>query len=425
MRRIRNVLAAAVLVAAGVRLVSAQVISPPEIQDPEMRELQQKHMADLKVVANTILLRSFPYHLYFGRTLDLDESQEPGRDQRSIRFDRFRNLTVVEITANYYASYSAELMQKGDRARRTLDDVIVPMLKAAIPAVISEGKLQGFAVEISHHVRKKVLGVSTENPENVAFILPRRAAERLIVATTDGEREAALMEGMLFVDREQLDGWGPSNGDMFAGTEIATARHVDAKPASNTEASEAIVPPVPMEREKPVAPIIAAPSEGSPDRINKLQRAHQENLDRLVHDLDKEAHFITYAPPVFISFRKGAYLQLSMTTTLHEKEGGSQYRLAALAFDEHIAHLIRPVLASLKTRPDFDGVDFSTSVRLAGASGAGSVAVEFVFPTNALLAYQEYDCTGQQLINLGFILINGERVSLDLQSAEASPTAQR
>jgi len=30
-----------------------------------------------------------------------------------------------------------------------------------------------------------------------------------------------------------------------------------------------------------------------------------------------------------------------------------------------------------------------------------------------------YDSTGQQLINSGFVLINGERVSLDLQNAEA------
>jgi hypothetical protein len=90
--------------------------------------------------------------------------------------------------------------------------------------------------------------------------------------------------------------------------------------------------------------------------------------------------------------------------------------MAALAFDEHVAHVIRPVLASLKTRPDFDGIDLSTSVRLAAGTSAG--AVEFIFPTAALLCYERYDCTGQQLINQGFVLINGERVSLDLQSAE-------
>lgn len=425
MRRIRSFLALVSLVgAAGTG--SAQVISPPEIQDPQLRELQQKHMADLKTAANAILLHSFPYHLYFGRTLNLDESQEPGKDQRSVRFDKYRNLTVVEITANYYASYSAQLMKREDRARRTLDDVIVPMLKAAIPPLIGEGKVEGFAIEISHHVRKKVLGVSTENPENVAFILPRKAAERLLVATTDGEREAALMQGMLFVDREQLDGWGPRNGEMFAATEIVPPRHVDAKPSVNTEASEAIVLPVSSEREKPAGLAVGtAPPEISPDRIQKLQSAYQEALDRLVHELDKEAHFVSYAPPVFISFRRGAYLQLSMTTTVQEKDAGSQYRLAALAFDEHVAHLIRPVLASLKTRPDFDGIDFSTTVRLAGSTGGGAVAVEFLFPTNALVAYQDYDCTGQQLVNLGWVLINGERVSLDLQSAEASVTPQR
>jgi len=301
------------------------------------------------------------------------------------------------------------------------------MLKAVIPAVISEEKVQGFAIEIAHHVRKKVLSVSTENPENVAFILPRAAALRLIAATSPGEQEAALMEGLLFVNRDRLDGWGPRNGEIVAETEAAPApRRVDAKPAIEAEALPVIITPLPPEPQKTPAPVVAAVQpEVSRDGISKLQSAHQESLDRLVRELDKEAHFVSYAPPAFIQFRKGAYVQLSITTTLQEKEGGSQYRLAALAFDEHIAHLIRPVLASLKTRPDFDGIDFSTSVRLAGVSGGGAVAVEFVFPTNALVAYQDYDCTGQQLINLGFVLINGERVSLDLQSAEANVTAQR
>jgi len=34
--------------------------------------------------------------------------------------------------------------------------------------------------------------------------------------------------------------------------------------------------------------------------------------------------------------------------------------------------------------------------------------------------YEQYDITGQQLINAGFVLINGERVGLELQAAEAT-----
>ena len=434
MRKIRYSIAIAAL-AVAVSGGSAQVISPPEIGDVQMRELQQTYLTDLKAVGAAISAHSFPYRLYFSRTLDLNESQQQRGDQRSIRFDKFRKQTVVEITANYYAAYSAELMQREQRVRRTLDDVIVPMLQLAVPRLIKEEKVQGFAIEISHHVRKKVLGVSTENPENVAFILPRAAAQRLIAATSPAEREAALMQGLLFVDRTPLDGWGGRESQFVAETQAEPSPvRAAAKTVSEPAALSAIVIPQPVEHEKPTAPVMTgAPPvrvaedprpEVSPDSLSKLQSAHQDVLDRLVRDLDKQAHFVSYAPPSFIPFHKGVYLQLSVTTTLQEKENGSQYRVAALAFDEHIAHLIRPVLASLKSRPDFDGIDFSASVRLAGATASG-VAVEFIFPTEALLRYQDYDCTGQQLINLGFILINGERAGLDLQSAEASIVTQR
>jgi len=77
MRRIKTAIAAVALMAAA-RTGSAQVISPPEIRDPQMRELQQKHLADLRAAANAISSHSFPYRLYFGRTLDLDETEQPG-----------------------------------------------------------------------------------------------------------------------------------------------------------------------------------------------------------------------------------------------------------------------------------------------------------------------------------------------------------
>src|ERR1700687_1221322 len=192
MRRTRNLFAAICLAAlAGNSL--AQVLSPPEIQDLDMRALQEKHLTELKTVGVAISSHRFPYRLYFSRALDLNEEQQQRRDQRAIRFDKFRNQTVLEITANYYGAYSAELMQKEERALRTMQDVMVPILQVAVPALGQEEKLQAFALEISHHVRRKVLGVSTENAENVAFILPRLSAGRLISATTPGEQQAAVV----------------------------------------------------------------------------------------------------------------------------------------------------------------------------------------------------------------------------------------
>ena len=93
-----------------------------------------------------------------------------------------------------------------------------------------------------------------------------------------------------------------------------------------------------------------------------------------------------------------------------------------MAFDDHVAHLIRPTLAYFKEESKFDGISFSTTVHLAGRSPvAGKTeAVEFFFPFTALRCYEKYDCTGQQLIDAGVVLINGERVALDLQIAESA-----
>ena len=96
-------------------LLCAQVVSPPEIRDPELRELQQKHFAELKAAAVAIASHQFPYRFYFSRTLDLDENQQKTRDQRSIQFAKYGHQTVVQITGNYFAAYSDELMKR--RAR--------------------------------------------------------------------------------------------------------------------------------------------------------------------------------------------------------------------------------------------------------------------------------------------------------------------
>jgi hypothetical protein len=101
----------------------------------------------------------------------------------------------------------------------------------------------------------------------------------------------------------------------------------------------------------------------------------------------------------------------------------SRYKLAALAFDEHISPLIRRVLNYFPGSQNFDGFSFSTTVRprvRPGAPLAKALSVEFFFPLESLRRYESYDCTGQQLMNDGIVLINGERVQLDLQLAEGA-----
>jgi hypothetical protein len=87
---------------------------------------------------------------------------------------------VIAITGNYYAVYSADKINPDERARSTFIDVIIPVLKASVPHFQSNQHVQGYAVEISHHILGKVIGVSMERPENLMVFLPQNAALRLL-----------------------------------------------------------------------------------------------------------------------------------------------------------------------------------------------------------------------------------------------------
>ena len=77
---------------------------------------------------------------------------------------------------------------------------------------------------------------------------------------------------------------------------------------------------------------------------------------------------------------------------------------------------LTPLLQYFPENVGFDGVSFSSMVQLP--EGSHSEAVEFFLPFRAMRCFENYDCTGQQVLDAGAILINGERSTLDLQIAE-------
>jgi|SRR5579871_736794 len=419
----------------------AQVLAPNEIRDPQIRALQQKYFSQLKLITSAAAAHQFPYHFYFSRKLDLSEKDQPRHDQRAVQFDRYQGRVVLKITGNYFASYSADLIKPEERARQTYRDVMLPLLRTAVPALENADMPDAFAFEISHHIRKKVLGVTNEAVENTVLILPRDSAQRLVASTDPQVQQAAVLEGLAFLNAAPISFW-PQPGEALAQAPAEQSPAEAPRPLTRspiaTIAPEPTVSPrlmkpvaLPNSAAKivsmPVEPLPAAPArDSSPEALKDLQKSYQPTLDRMVQELDSQAHFVRYAPPAFIPFHNGLYLQVSLTTTLPPAAAGSQYRLAALAFDQHIAHLIRPVLAQFKDRTDFDGIDFSTSIRLGSDQNAGGspVAAEFIFPLKLLTVYANFDSTGQQLIDGSFVLLNGERVGLNLQAAEAGPAAQ-
>jgi hypothetical protein len=61
-------------------------------------------------------------------------------------------------------------------------------------------------------------------------------------------------------------------------------------------------------------------------------------------------------------------------------------------------------------------VNFSSTVH--PSDGSQAEAVEFFLPFRMMRCFATSDCTGQQLLDSGTIVIDGERSALDLQIAE-------
>lgn len=422
----KSKLLALILVVVGCR-ASAQVLTPVEIKDPDLRSLQQQYINDLKVVGQDIQALPLKYHFYLNRKLDLDESQQQNADQSSIRFDRYNGKTVLAVTGNYYAAYS-EKIAADQRARSTFLNVVMPILKSEVTHFQGNHEVQGYALEISHHVLGNVMGVMVERPENLMVFLPQSGALQLLGSRDENVQQAGLMQGQVFLNAQPVNIWLNGEGPQPApGPEPALSSTERAEPLAGPQGS---VDRSGREELSAAAPAVAKPNDivvppvrdVSPPALAALQASSQEVVAKLVKELDPEAHFVAYASPGFVAFRQGIYLELSLNTTLPEFAAGSRYKLAATAFDDHVAHLIRPTLTYFKGESKFDGVSFSTTVHLAGRSAvAGKAeAVEFFFPFTALRCYEKYDCTGQQLIDTGVVLINGERVALNLQIAESA-----
>ncbi len=415
MRRISLVSVAALILLS--LSAAAQVLSPMEISEPGPRALQDRYMGALQAGANQLEGHKYPYHFYFSRVLDIEEKAELQADQRSIRFATLGTQTVLEITGNYYAAYYAPSMDPNARARQTFLDVVLPLLKAVVPQFPNDQDFQAFAFEISHHVRGKVMGVRAENAENLVVILPRAAAKKLVNAATLDEQQAAILEAKVMLDGDQIPLW-LSDQPAPADWKKRLPQRAAAAPKSAEIASLA---PPPVAPDPSVSPKLIAPNLPvrliAPDTLKNLQSTHDEVIARMVKEIGAQANFVSYAPPAFIAFHQGAYLQLSMNTSLDRSGDSSRYAAAALAFDNHVSHLVRPVLAFFQQDSSFDGVDFSTTVKTPGSQTP--LAVEFLLPLSAMRCYAQYDCTGQQLIEEGIVLINGERAGLDLQRAES------
>lgn len=418
-------------------------VSPAEIVNSQLKAAEQTYLPQLEALNRAIGTAHFPFTFHLGRYVGLDPKRQAETDTRGIEFVRFHDRVVLKITGNYNAAYNAESLTDNQRASRTFEDVIVPILHLVIKTIPSDVVCDAVGFEVSYHARTRNKSYDYEGREILVVVLDKPDAFGFFDSVRDSERQDILNYSEIFLNGK---GYGLQLGQRDAVDVEALGRPASRPFASSmassparASGSDARLPNLKNETpagfQLPLAQASAAsrltadpssepksppvPVEAPTQAADKLQAQYQSQLDELAKVGAAQFHFLDYAPPSFALFRNEIVLQMTLRNTLHfEKDAGSIYKRAAQTFDLFLAPEFKGILEKIPARSGFDGLDISVINELASKPSPASEAIEFICPLKPLLQFADAEITNQDLINQSIVLVNGVRIALNLAQVE-------
>jgi len=429
------VVAAAVLLAS-TPLVSAQV-SPNEILDPDLKALEKQYFSQLKNLNQAIAKLHFPFPFYLSRYVGIEPAKQAETDSRGLEFVKFRDRIVLKITGNYDAAYNATQFTRNERAARTFQDVLLPILQTVTQGITPDIACDAIGFEVAYHTRAAEKSYDYEGKELLVIVLDRADAFVLAQATNAAARQDILNRSMIFLGGQEF-GLSLLEKDPYVVSTLPRTKPSKIDSSSSGGSSTTLsrlnraipnaIPSVAAAASPDSASSAAAKPDLSQARpiatqadVGRLQSQYQAQLDILSKEGQAKFQFVDYDPPAFVIISKQLALQMTLRNNLRfDIEKSSIYKRAAQTFDLFLAPKLRDILDKI---PDDNAVavyDFPVINPLTSGMGAKerSEAVEFILPAALARQFVNNEITNQALIDKSQVLVNGVRIALNLQLVE-------
>ena len=413
-----HIVVAFAIILLGAGSAFAQV-SPLEISNPKLRFAEQEYLPQLQYLQHTIGETQFPFPFVLTRYVGLDPARQASMDPRGLEFVYFQNRILMKTSGFYTAAFNSDQLSQNERASRTFQEVIVPILGLVGNQLSLDMKCDGVGFEIAYHVRAPRNSSDFEGREILAVVFDRADAIAFASASGNEQRQAILNRSGVYVDakpfRLALGQKDPLSEETFA--ESASA--ASPLPAATASARE------PMAGSSSNIPHRATPDNlngaGATPRsaadVDRLQAQYQTQLDVLQKENGAQFHLVDYAPPSFALYHKQLVLQLTFRNpAVFEKNTSSIYKRAARTFDLFLAPQLK-ALVSKVPGDQIDALDFSILNNL-GNEKDGSEAVELICPVKSIESFVEDGITSQELLDQSLVLVNGVRINLHLEMVE-------
>jgi hypothetical protein len=424
---------------------AAAQVNPSEILNPDLKALEETYFQQLKTLNQTIARTKFPFPLYLSRFVGLDPAQQAEADSRGLEFVRFQDRVILKVTGNYNAAYDTTRLTQNERAASTFRTIVLPILDLLAGTLPQDIACDGIGFEISHHTHTRDRSYDYEGKEILVVVLDRDDAWALSHASTDPERQEIVNRSKIYVSGTEF---GLSLKERDPLNVQTLPRAVPAKPDATSSARSSTIggrsslrrsnlampspsPVVPAPANvvsTSASPVLPAPKTADPLPANppptqtdadRLGDKYQSQLAALAKEGATKFHFVGYAPPTFMVFRKQIGLQMTLRNTIQFGPAkGSIYKRAAQSFDLFLAPQLKDLSDRISPDLEFQLFDFSVLNKLSPGPRGTSEAIEFICSRTALKQFVDAEITNQQLLDQSIILVNGVRIALNLQLVE-------
>jgi hypothetical protein len=345
---------------------------------------------------------------------------------------------LLKTSGFYAAAFNSEELTSNERASRTFQEVIVPILRLIAEQIPPDVACDGMGFEIAYHVRAPSKNSDFEGREILAVVLDRADAFAFLSQPGNEREQAILNRSEIYLDAkpfalalgqkdalnlEILERAGPAEAGLVAsssssaGPRLPIALPHDSPTSPSSPSHTAPAGKGATSTVSPTAVAIDLKAAASPADAERLQAQYQSQLEALQKE-GAQFQLVDYAPPSFAIYHHQLVLQLTLRNPLaFEKSASSIYKRAAQTFDLFLAPQLKALVAKLPVDQQVDALDFSILNRL-GNEKDSSEAVEFICPLKSIQSFVEDEIASQDLIDQSLVLVNGVRINLHLELVE-------
>ncbi len=396
-------------------------VAPGGILNPKLKADEAKYFPQLQSLQQSIAATKFPYPFKLARYLNAKPGQRAASDRNGIEFVYFKGREVLKISGIYQAAFNSTQLSENERASRTFQEVVVPILRLVAQQIPANIDCDGIGFEIVYDTRDANQVYDFEGQEVLTVVFGRKDAFSYPTVSGNTQRQEILNRSDIFVDGKDF---GLALGQKVPLNVQALERSVprqERTQPSPISASPASTPRNAASSVVALSGVAQSKSDVKPPTTAdamQLQAQFQPQLNAMLKADGTRFHLMEGAPPVFESRGDQTVLHLTMRNTLSfETVTSSIYKRAAQTFDLFLAPELKGLLKELPPNAKYDSLDISVRNRL-GAEKSPSETVDYICPLNSIHSFVENKITSQDVINQSVVLVNDVRIVLNLQLVE-------